>query len=438
MFSPLHHSVLPLVTAVDRGQHSMVILGGECEAAKNALFTGASFDMSDGLISFAAESIFGAIERRQRRFGSGPRPTVRVCWYELQGERIVDLLASVTKANIPARSNGPGKLQLRDDPKAGVVVPGILEVVVSTAQDVRELLLGVARKRGRRRPTSHSVFDFAIEAVDVTGNATGATPKANGGGDAAEGAAMIMGRLTIVDVASDQQKVSVPAPLADVDPSAAAGGAADSNAVATPGGGPRTPTTTRGRGGGAAGAAGGAGVVGGTASTPRSASRSASRGRAGGKVSQWGPALDNVLTMLEREVPNVPFHRSKLTQILRDGLTGKANAALICAVASDIDSVASSLRKTWRRGFIIFSVAKCSEHLYKSDTDNSHCTSIFTPFRYAPPRQQGLHPLRSSRRRPSPAGAAAAVTAALRGRRCTLHFFILLLLHDVHRRICRE
>ena len=78
-------------------------------------------------------------------------------------------------------------------------------------------------------------------------------------------------------------------------------------------------------------------------------------------MSQWGPALDNVLTMLEREVPNVPFHRSKLTQILRDGLTGKANAALICAVASDIDSVASSLRKTWRRGFIIFSVAKCSE-----------------------------------------------------------------------------
>ena len=128
----------------------MVILGGGNEDGKQQLFSGTAVDMTDGLISFSAEAIFGAIERRQRRYGAGPRPTVRVCWYEITAsERIVDLLAAVSKSKLPARRD-PGKLALRDDPKLGVIVPGILEVVVGSAQDVRELLLGVARKVGRR------------------------------------------------------------------------------------------------------------------------------------------------------------------------------------------------------------------------------------------------------------------------------------------------
>jgi len=78
---------------------------------------------------------------------------------------------------------------------------------------------------------------------------------------------------------------------------------------------------------------------------------SASAGTAGcaPSIPLWVRSLSDVLTAVERQQPSVPFAASKLTQLLRDGLTGRAAAASFLAVVPNAPSVGPAVLQFAKR-----------------------------------------------------------------------------------------
>eukprot|EP00941_MAST-03F_sp_MAST-3F-sp1_P000036 g36.t1 len=58
---------------------------------------------------------------------------------------------------------------------------------------------------------------------------------------------------------------------------------------------------------------------------------------------KWRGALDDVLTALHRKSPTKPFHKSKLTLLLRDAISSRVHCGVLCVLSPKIDTVADSL-----------------------------------------------------------------------------------------------
>ncbi|KAI9804203.1 MAG: Kinesin heavy chain [Sarcosagium campestre] len=160
------YSIRPTVDDILNGYNGTVFAYGQTGAGKSYTMMGADIDdeVSKGIIPRIVEQIFASILSSPGNI----EYTVRVSYMEIYMERIRDLLA-------PQNDNLP----VHEEKNRGVYVKGLLEIYVSSVQEVYEVM----RRGGAARATaatnmnqessrSHSIFVVTITQKNVeTGSA---------------------------------------------------------------------------------------------------------------------------------------------------------------------------------------------------------------------------------------------------------------------------
>ena len=159
-------------------------------------------------------------------------------------------------------------LRLRDDVKQGMSVPALLQVEITSAQDLQrimETVQGLACSRDRQ---AHSVMTISVEKRPIV-NYRGDTPRK---GDVREGAATVA-NLSFVLMGADI-------------------GATEAGQAATP---------------------------------------------------KWVTAMDACFSAIDKQQPAVPYHRSKITLVLRDAINSRVHCGVVAALSPHIEEVPTSL-----------------------------------------------------------------------------------------------
>ncbi|KAK2067799.1 hypothetical protein P8C59_001506 [Phyllachora maydis] len=159
-------SIKPTVDDILNGYNGTVFAYGQTGAGKSYTMMGTSIDDGEGrgVIPRIVEQIFASIMSSPANI----EYTVRVSYMEIYMERIRDLLA-------PQNDNLP----IHEEKNRGVYVKGLLEIYVSSVQEVYEVMRrgGDARKVAATRMNqessrSHSIFVITISQKNVeTGSA---------------------------------------------------------------------------------------------------------------------------------------------------------------------------------------------------------------------------------------------------------------------------
>ncbi|XP_037114750.1 kinesin-like protein KIF27 [Syngnathus acus] len=139
--------VRPLTRCLLDGINATVFCYGQTGSGKTYTLGGGKMDSEGGIISCLAKDVFSLLDKRQH--SNGMEVTVRVSYLELYKEELRDLLELDTSHK---------DLQIRDDFKGNTVVVGAKEVVVSSSEELLNVLeLGNAlRQTGTTRMNEHS------------------------------------------------------------------------------------------------------------------------------------------------------------------------------------------------------------------------------------------------------------------------------------------
>ncbi|KAG8387758.1 hypothetical protein BUALT_Bualt02G0054600 [Buddleja alternifolia] len=189
------HAVSPIVFEVLEGYNCTIFAYGQTGTGKTYTMEGGArkkngeFPSDAGVIPRAVKQIFDILETQNAEYN------MKVTFLELYNEEITDLLAPEECSKfIEDKSKKP--IALMEDGKGGVLVRGLEEEIVTTANEIYKILeKGSAKRRtaetllNKQSSRSHSIFSITIHIKEFT----------------PEGDEMIKcGKLNLVDLAGSE------------------------------------------------------------------------------------------------------------------------------------------------------------------------------------------------------------------------------------------
>ncbi|KAM2893222.1 hypothetical protein FF1_008605 [Malus domestica] len=246
---------------------------GECKRAK----TGPNGELPPeaGVIPRAVQQIFDTLE------GQNAEYSVKVTFLELYNEEITDLLAPEELNRVSLEDKQKKQLPLMEDGKGGVLVRGLEEEIVTSANEILTLLERGSSKRrtaetllNKQSSRSHSLFSITIHIKE-------ATP---------EGEELIKcGKLNLVDLAGSEN--------------ISRSGAREVQFSLTVQG----------------------------------------RAREAGEINKSLLTLGRVINALVEHLGHIPYRDSKLTRLLRDSLGGRTKTCIIATVSPAVHCLEETL-----------------------------------------------------------------------------------------------
>ncbi|GAA0173613.1 microtubule binding motor protein [Lithospermum erythrorhizon] len=188
-------AVWPIVFEVLEGYNCTIFAYGQTGTGKTYTMEGGArkkngeYPSDSGVIPRAVQQIFTILEAQQAEYN------MKVTFLELYNEEITDLLAPDEAPKfVDDKSKKP--IALMEDGKGGVLVRGLEEEIVSSANEIYNVLeKGSAKRRtaetllNKQSSRSHSIFSITIHIKEVT----------------PEGEEMIKcGKLNLVDLAGSE------------------------------------------------------------------------------------------------------------------------------------------------------------------------------------------------------------------------------------------
>ncbi|KVH88474.1 hypothetical protein Ccrd_026745 [Cynara cardunculus var. scolymus] len=169
-----HSAVSPIVFEVLEGYNCTIFAYGQTGTGKTYTMEGGGrkkngeFPSDAGVIPRAVKQIFDILEAQNAEY------SMKVTFLELYNEEITDLLAPEEVQKFPEdKSKKP--IALMEDGKGGVLVRGLEEEIVSTADEIYRILeKGSARRRtaetlmNKQSSRSHSIFSITIHIKERT------------------------------------------------------------------------------------------------------------------------------------------------------------------------------------------------------------------------------------------------------------------------------
>ncbi|XP_022888530.1 kinesin-like protein KIN-5C [Olea europaea var. sylvestris] len=140
---------------------------GECKRSKSG--PNGELPLGAGVIPRAVKQIFDTLESQNAEY------SVKVTFLELYNEEITDLLAPEEISKVPLEDKQKKQLPLMEDGKGGVLVRGLEEEIVTSANEIFTLLeRGSAKRRtaetllNKQSSRSHSLFSITIHIKEAT------------------------------------------------------------------------------------------------------------------------------------------------------------------------------------------------------------------------------------------------------------------------------
>ncbi|KAL3536093.1 hypothetical protein ACH5RR_004554 [Cinchona calisaya] len=140
---------------------------GECKRSKSG--PNGELPAEAGVIPRAVKQIFDTLESQNAEY------SVKVTFLELYNEEITDLLAPDDLSKVALEDKQKKQLPLMEDGKGGVLVRGLEEEIVSSANEIFTLLeRGSAKRRtaetllNKQSSRSHSLFSITIHIKEAT------------------------------------------------------------------------------------------------------------------------------------------------------------------------------------------------------------------------------------------------------------------------------
>ncbi|PWA85208.1 P-loop containing nucleoside triphosphate hydrolases superfamily protein [Artemisia annua] len=169
-----HTAVSPIVFEVLEGYNCTIFAYGQTGTGKTYTMEGGGrkkngeFPSDAGVIPRAVKQIFDILEAQSAEY------SMKVTFLELYNEEITDLLAPEEASKFPEdKSKKP--IALMEDGKGGVLVRGLEEELVSTADEIYRILeKGSAKRRtaetlmNKQSSRSHSIFSITIHIKERT------------------------------------------------------------------------------------------------------------------------------------------------------------------------------------------------------------------------------------------------------------------------------
>ncbi|KAI3514212.1 hypothetical protein L1887_12531 [Cichorium endivia] len=169
-----HAAVSPIVFEVLEGYNCTIFAYGQTGTGKTYTMEGGGrkkngeFPSDAGVIPRAVRQIFDILEAQNAEYN------MKVTFLELYNEEITDLLALEETSKFPEdKSKKP--IALMEDGKGGVLVRGLEEEIVSTADEIYKILeKGSAKRRtaetllNKQSSRSHSIFSITIHIKERT------------------------------------------------------------------------------------------------------------------------------------------------------------------------------------------------------------------------------------------------------------------------------
>ncbi|KAI3772419.1 hypothetical protein L6452_03605 [Arctium lappa] len=169
-----HAAVSPIVFEVLEGYNCTIFAYGQTGTGKTYTMEGGGrkrngeFPSDAGVIPRAVRQIFDILEAQSAEY------SMKVTFLELYNEEITDLLAPEESSKFPEdKSKKP--IALMEDGKGGVLVRGLEEEIVSTADEIYKILeKGSAKRRtaetllNKQSSRSHSIFSITIHIKERT------------------------------------------------------------------------------------------------------------------------------------------------------------------------------------------------------------------------------------------------------------------------------
>ncbi|KAL8213831.1 hypothetical protein R6Q57_003280 [Mikania cordata] len=169
-----HSAVSPIVFEVLEGYNCTIFAYGQTGTGKTYTMEGGGrkkngeFPSDAGVIPRAVRQIFDILEAQNAEY------SMKVTFLELYNEEITDLLAPEEASRFPEdKSKKP--IALMEDGKGGVLVRGLEEEMVSTADEIYRILeKGSAKRRtaetlmNKQSSRSHSIFSITIHIKERT------------------------------------------------------------------------------------------------------------------------------------------------------------------------------------------------------------------------------------------------------------------------------
>ncbi|KAJ1379844.1 P-loop containing nucleoside triphosphate hydrolase [Sesbania bispinosa] len=140
---------------------------GECKRSKSG--SNGGLPEGAGVIPRAVKQIFDTLESQNAEY------SVKVTFLELYNEEITDLLAPEEISKVALEEKQKKQLPLMEDGKGGVLVRGLEEEIVTSANEIFTLLeRGSAKRRtaetllNKQSSRSHSLFSITIHIKEAT------------------------------------------------------------------------------------------------------------------------------------------------------------------------------------------------------------------------------------------------------------------------------
>ncbi|GMN39448.1 hypothetical protein TIFTF001_008676 [Ficus carica] len=172
-------AVIPIVNEVLEGFNCTIFaygqtgtgktytMEGECKRSKSG--PNGELPAEAGVIPRAVKQIFDTLE------GQNAEYSVKVTFLELYNEEITDLLAPEEISRVALEDKQKKQLPLMEDGKGGVLVRGLEEEIVTSANEIFTLLeRGSAKRRtaetllNKQSSRSHSLFSITIHIKEAT------------------------------------------------------------------------------------------------------------------------------------------------------------------------------------------------------------------------------------------------------------------------------
>ncbi|KAF8403314.1 hypothetical protein HHK36_011416 [Tetracentron sinense] len=172
-------AVIPIVNEVLEGFNCTIFaygqtgtgktytMEGECKRSKSG--PNGQLPPEAGVIPRAVKQIFDTLE------GQNAEYSVKVTFLELYNEEITDLLAPEELSKVSMEEKQKKQLPLMEDGKGGVLVRGLEEEIVTSANEIFTLLeRGSAKRRtaetllNKQSSRSHSLFSITIHIKEAT------------------------------------------------------------------------------------------------------------------------------------------------------------------------------------------------------------------------------------------------------------------------------
>ncbi|KAF5201803.1 Kinesin-like protein kin-5c [Thalictrum thalictroides] len=172
-------AVIPIVNEVLEGFNCTIFaygqtgtgktytMEGECKKSKSG--SKGQLPPEAGVIPRAVKQIFDTLESQNAEY------SVKVTFIELYNEEITDLLAPEELSKVSSEEKQKKQLLLMEDGKGGVLVRGIEEEIVTSANEIFTLLERGSSKRrtaetllNKQSSRSHSLFSITIHIKEAT------------------------------------------------------------------------------------------------------------------------------------------------------------------------------------------------------------------------------------------------------------------------------